>query len=130
MFYLYIQKSTEKCSINFVETTVYLLMSFLLQRYNKVLAAQAQAHADSCVEAHSGLASENMFFSSGLFRSVFVWKWKRLMLFFKKFLSVRYIMYVFFIFICLLIDCEKNEGNINLMKLFYSKYNQYVASGT
>lgn len=103
---------------------------FLPQRYNKVLAAQAQAHADSCVEAHSGLASENMFFSSGLFRRVFVRQSTRLVLFLKKFLSVRYIMYVFFIYICLLIDCELNEGNINLMKLFYSNYNQYVASGT
>ncbi|XP_065937356.1 cysteine-rich venom protein latisemin [Magallana gigas] len=38
--------------------------NMMKMRYNKVLAAQAQAHADSCVEAHSGLASENMFFSS------------------------------------------------------------------
>ena len=37
------------------------------QRYSQELASQAQAHADSCVMQHSGLASENMFFSSGLF---------------------------------------------------------------
>lgn len=70
-FFLFIQKSKYKCPTNIAETTAYLLHVLLLpQRYNKDLAAQAQAHADSCVEAHSGLASENIFYSSGLFRSV------------------------------------------------------------
>ena len=47
--------------------TVHYCPCVCWQRYSQELASQAQAHADSCVMQHSGLASENMFFSSGLF---------------------------------------------------------------
>nr|XP_022295809.1 pathogenesis-related protein PRB1-3-like [Crassostrea virginica] len=47
-------------------------------RYSQELASQAQAHADSCVMQHSGLASENMFFSSGttidLWAAIYAWE--------------------------------------------------------
>ncbi|XP_078340482.1 uncharacterized protein LOC144627388 [Crassostrea virginica] len=56
--------------------------NLMKMRYSQELASQAQAHADSCVMQHSGLASENMFFSSGttidLSAAIYAWEKEKL----------------------------------------------------
>lgn len=68
-FFLFIQKSKYKCPTNIAETTDTYFMSFCYHS-GTTRTWPPKPRRTSCEEAHSGLASENIFYSSGLFRSV------------------------------------------------------------